>query len=311
MPDTVRAAMRPVIGQTAGKTVREIPAEPALPAATQARSRRRLARAQRWAALAVVLAVCACAVLAEWLSPFDPVAIALADTFQPPSLAHWMGTDQLGRDILSRVIHGARVSLAIALIVVTLAGVLGTLLGVVAGYLGGVADAFIMRLTDMQLAFPAVILALVLAGVIGVNMSNLVVVLTLANWARFARITRGEVLSLKSREYVLLVRLAGAGPAWVMLRHIVPGIAGIFVVLATLDIGSVIILEATMSFLGLGVQPPAASWGSMIAEGRGQLSTAWWVCVMPGAVLIVTVLAVNLLGDALRGKLNPVIPQTW
>jgi len=291
--------------------IREVPAEPVLSVAPHKRSGRRAARLQKWAALIVVIMVCACAVFTEWLAPFDPVAITLSDTFSPPSAAHWMGTDQLGRDILSRAMYGARISLAIALVVVTLAGVLGTLLGVIAGYVGGAADAVIMRLTDMQLAFPAVILALVLAGVIGVNMTNLVVVLTLANWARFARVIRGEVLSLKTREFVLLARLSGAGPWWVMRRHIVPNIAGTFVVLVTLDIGSVIILEATLSFLGLGVQPPMASWGSMIAEGRGQLSNAWWVCVMPGAVLIATVLGANLLGDVLREKLNPVIPETW
>lgn len=291
--------------------VREVPAEPVLPEAPPRRSRRHGARLQRWLAIAIMLVVVACALFTEWLAPADPVAISLSETFAPPSAAHWMGTDQLGRDIVSRAMYGARISLAIALIVVAAAGVTGTLLGVVAGYLGGAVDALIMRLADMQLAFPAVILALVLAGVIGVNMTNLVLVLMLANWARFARVVRGEVLSLRTREYVLLARLAGAGPWWVMRRHIVPNIVGTFVVLATLDIGSVIILEATLSFLGLGVQPPLASWGSMIAEGRGHLSNAWWVCVMPGAVLIATVLAANLLGDALREKLNPVIPETW
>jgi peptide/nickel transport system permease protein len=306
MPDTVTSS--PHIVPLA---IREVPAEPVLAGTPHKRTARRAASLQKWLAFTVVIVVCACALFTEWLAPFDPVAIALSDTFSAPAVTHWMGTDQLGRDILSRAMFGARVSLAIALIVVTLAGVLGTLLGVIAGYVGGTLDALIMRLADMQLAFPAVILALVLAGVIGVNMTNLVVVLTLANWARFARVIRGEVLSLKTREFVLLARLSGAGPWWVMRKHIVPNIAGTFVVLATLDIGSVIILEATLSFLGLGVQPPMASWGSMIAEGRGQLSTAWWVCVMPGAVLIATVLAANLLGDLLREKLNPVIPETW
>src|SRR5450830_1910164 len=236
----------------------------------------------------------------------------------PPRSRRWLGKSQLALaalvfagELLSRVMHGARVSLLISAIVVSLAGVLGTLLGVLAGYVGGVIDAVVMRLVDMQLAFSAVILALVLSGAIGVNMSNLVIVLTLANWARFARITRGEVLSLKSRDFVLLARLAGASPGWIMLRHIVPNIAGTLVVLATLDAGSVIILEATLSFLGLGVQPPTPSWGSMIAEGRGHLSTAWWVCVAPGAVLILTVLAANLLGDELRDRINPILPQTW
>lgn len=306
MPDTV-----PVRIHNVGSGIREIPAEPVLAPAPRQRSRHWSARIHKGLATVIILAICVSAVFTEWLAPFDPAAISLSETFAPPSSLHWMGTDQLGRDILSRAMYGARVSLVIALIVVTAAGVLGTLLGVVAGYVGRAVDAVIMRLTDMQLAFPAVILALVLAGVIGVNMTNLVIVLMLANWARFARVARGEVLSLRTREFVLLARLAGAGPWWIMRRHIVPNLLGTFVVLATLDIGSVIVLEATLSFLGLGVQPPLASWGSMIAEGRGHLSNAWWVCVMPGAVLIFTVLAANLLGDALREKLNPVIPETW
>lgn len=291
--------------------IRELPAEPITVPSAPRRSRRIAARVQKWLAIIALLTVCVCAVLAPVLTPFDPVAISLADTFQPPSATHWMGTDPLGRDILSRVMAGASVSLSVALIVVSLAGVIGTTLGVVAGYLGGAADAVIMRLTDMQLAFPAVILALVLAGVIGVDMTNLVIVLTLANWARFARVTRGEVLSLKTREFVLLARLAGAGTGWILRRHIVPNLFGTLIVLATLDLGSVIVLEATLSFLGLGVQPPLASWGSMIAEGRSHLSNAWWICVLPGLVLIVTVLAANQLGDVLREKLNPVIPETW
>lgn len=286
-------------------------AEPLQGGRTLARSTRRLARFQLGIALAVFAAILAAALFAPWLAPADPTAISLGETFLAPSAAHWFGTDQLGRDILSRAIHGASISLFIAACAVLLAGGLGTALGIVGGYFGGAVDALVMRLADIQLAFPAVILALVLSGAIGVNIGNLILVLTLANWARFARVTRGEVLSLKSRDFVLLSRLAGASRPWIMLRHVAPNIVGTFVVLATLDVGSVIVLEATLSFLGLGIQPPTPSWGGMIAEGRGYLSNAWWVCVMPGAVLIVTVLAANLLGDALRDRLNPVVPETW
>lgn len=287
------------------------PAEPLQGARTLARSTRRLARAQLGLALAVFAVIAAAAVFAPWLAPYDPTAISLSDTFLAPSAAHWFGTDQLGRDILSRAIHGATISLFIAACAVLLAGGFGTMLGILGGYFAGVVDAVVMRLADIQLAFPAVILALVLSGAIGVNIANLILVLSLANWARFARVTRGEVLSLKSRDFVLLARLAGASRLWIMLRHIAPNIVGTFVVLATLDVGSVIVLESTLSFLGLGIQPPTPSWGGMIAEGRGFLSNAWWVCVLPGAVLIVAVLAANLLGDALRDRLNPVIPATW
>ncbi|HVR49357.1 MAG TPA: ABC transporter permease [Pseudorhodoferax sp.] len=289
----------------------ETPAEPTFAGGAPARSRRRLAQVQLALACAVFGLALGAALFSPWVTPFDPVAISLSDTFLPPSATHWFGTDQLGRDILSRAIAGARISLFIAACAVLLAGVLGTALGLVGGYLGGAVDAVVMRLADMQLAFPAVILALVLSGAIGVNLANLILVLTLANWARFARVVRGEVLSLKSRDFVLLARLAGASPLWIMLRHIAPNIVGTFVVLATLDVGSVIILEATLSFLGLGIQPPTPSWGAMIAEGRGFLSSAWWVCVAPGAVLIATVLAANLLGDALRDRLNTAIPESW
>ncbi len=289
----------------------QTPPEPVGVAAAPLRSRRRAARLQLGLASAVLVVVALAALAGDAVAPFDPLAISLSDTFLPPSATHLFGTDPLGRDVLSRAIAGARVSLFIAACAVLLAGCVGTALGVAAGYSGGVVDAAVMRLADMQLAFPAIILALVLSGAIGVNLFNLVLVLTMANWARFARVIRGEVLSLKSRDFVLLARLAGASPPWIMLRHLFPNIAGTFVVLATLDVGSVIILESTLSFLGLGIQPPTPSWGSMIADGRGHLSGAWWVCVAPGGVLIATVLAANLLGDALRDRLNTSVPESW
>lgn len=255
--------------------------------------------------------VVAAALLAPWVAPADPNAIALGNSLAAPSPAHLFGADQLGRDVLSRAIHGARVSLLIAAATVLLAGGLGGVLGLVAGFAGGRTDAVVMRLADMQLAFPAVILAMALAGAVGIDTGLLVVVLASANWARFARVVRSEALSLKTREFVLLARLAGASPVWIAWRHVAPHLAGTFVVLATLDVGSVIVLEATLSFLGLGVQPPAPSWGAMIAEGRGFLETAWWISVMPGLLLVVTVLSANTLGDALRDWLNPSLPEQW
>jgi peptide/nickel transport system permease protein len=171
-------------------------------------------------------------------------------------------------------------------------------------------DTIVTRLADMQLAFPAVILAMVLAGAIGVNLFNLILLLALAHWARFARVTRGEVLSLRTRDFIVLAQLADVPRVRIMLIHIVPNILGTFLVLATLDIGSVMILEATLSFLGLGVQPPLPSWGSMIAEGRGFLDTAWWVCAAPGLFLVFTVLTANLFGDALRDRINPLMPES-
>lgn len=275
------------------------------------RSSRWLAHTQFWIALLVFLTVLACAVFAQWIAPFDALSIAPGNSFLAPSSLHWFGTDQLGRDVYSRVVQSAQITLFIATSVVAVAGVAGSLLGIAAGYFGGITDAVVMRLADLQLALPAVILAMVLAGVVEASLGNLVVVLALSSWARFARVIRGEVLSLRTRDFVLLARLAGASRTRIMLRHLAPGVLGTFIVLATLDAGTIVLFEATLSFLGLGVQAPLISWGGMIAEGRGFLNNAWWVCVFPGVVLIATVLALNVLGDALRDRLNPVIPQTW
>jgi peptide/nickel transport system permease protein len=251
------------------------------------------------------------ALLPGLLSPYDPNAISLSNTLQAPNSTHLLGTDQLGRDILSRVIWGSQVSIFVAFCAVVLAGIFGTLLGVTAGYMGGVVDSIAMRIADIQLALPAVILALVLVGAIGFSIFNLILILSLANWARFARVTRSEALSLRQRDFVLLAHLAGASSMRIIWRHIIPNVANTFIVLATLDVGIIIILEATLSFLGLGVQPPTPSWGAMIADGRGYLERAWWICGVPGLVLMCAVLSANLLGDALRDRLSPSMSQAW
>lgn len=287
------------------------PAEVSVPV-PQTRARRRLWRdVQLWVCLALAVALIVVALVPQWLAPYDPNAISLSDILKPPSAAHWFGTDQLGRDLLSRVIWGSQISLYVAFCAVLIAGIFGSLFGIAAGYLGGWVDAVAMRIADIQLALPAVILALVLVGAIGFSVFNLVIVLSLANWARFARVTRAEALSLRSRDFVLLAKLAGASRFRVMFAHIVPNVVNTFIVLATLDIGTIIILEATLSFLGLGVQPPTPSWGAMIADGRGYLETAWWICGIPGMVLMVTVLLANQLGDALRDRLSPTMSRGW
>jgi peptide/nickel transport system permease protein len=290
-----------------------VPAEPRLaPAGASAiGAGRLLGRAQILLACALLGAIVLCAVFAPWLMPYDPNAIALDATLKAPSAAHWFGTDQLGRDLLSRAMLGARVSLTIAISAVLVAGVAGTLLGITAGHLGGAVDAIVMRLADIQLALPALILALVLVGAIGFGIFNLVLVLSLANWARFARVVRSEALTLRERDFVTLARLAGASRSRIIFRHIAPNVINTFIVLATLDIGSIIVLEATLSFVGLGVQPPTPSWGSMMADGRGYLEGAWWICVMPGLALMATVLSANLLGDALRDRFNPAMARKW
>lgn len=268
-------------------------------------------RIQLFFAAAIGIVLVALALFPGSFAPHDPAAISLSATLKPPSAEHWFGTDQLGRDLLSRVIWGSQVSLFVAFCAVAVAGVFGGLFGIAAGYLGGVIDSVAMRIADIQLALPAVILALVLVGAIGFSMFNLILVLSLANWARFARVTRSEALSLRQRDFVLLSRLAGASRVRIILQHIVPNVINTFIVLATLDVGIVIILEATLSFLGLGVQPPTASWGSMIADGRGYLETAWWICGIPGLVLMFAVLAANLLGDSLRDWLSPTLTRAW
>jgi peptide/nickel transport system permease protein len=251
------------------------------------------------------------AIFAAYVAPYDPNAISLGNALKPPSASNWFGTDQLGRDVLSRVIWGSQVSLFIALCAVFLAGMFGALVGVAAGYFGGIIDAVVMRCADVQFSLPAVILALVLVGAVGPSMTNLIIVLTLANWARFARVIRSEALSLRARDFVLLAKLGGASPIRIIAHHIVPNVINTFIVLATLDIGLIIILEATLSFLGLGVQPPDPSWGTMIADGRGYLEQAWWISILPGCALMATVLSGNLLGDALRDRLNPTHIGRW
>ncbi|WJR76722.1 ABC transporter permease [Bradyrhizobium sp. NP1] len=275
------------------------------------RSSRWLGSLQVWVAIILLAIVFGSALLAVFVAPYDPNEIGLDRALQAPSVQHWFGTDQLGRDVLSRVIWGGQVSLFLAACAVALAGAFGTILGLVAGYFGGVVDRAVMWIADVQFSLPAVILALVLVGAVGPSFTNIVVVLSLANWARFTRVIRSEALSLKSRDFVLLAKLGGASPLRIIAHHILPNVLGTFIVLATLDVGLIIILEATLSFLGLGVQPPDPSWGTMIADGRGYLERAWWISVFPGLALMATVLSGNLLGDALRDRLNPSLRRRW
>ncbi|MBN8992115.1 MAG: ABC transporter permease [Rhizobiales bacterium] len=295
---------RPVLQRTGAK-------DRTLAASASERSSRWLASLQIWVAIILLAIVFGSALLAAFVTPYDPNEIGLDKALQAPSVQHWFGTDQLGRDVLSRVIWGGQVSLFLAACAVALAGAFGTLLGLVAGYFGGAVDRAVMWIADVQFSLPAVILALVLVGAVGPSFTNIVVVLSLANWARFARVIRSEALSLKSRDFVLLAKLGGASPLRIIAYHILPNVLGTFIVLATLDVGLIIILEATLSFLGLGVQPPDPSWGTMIADGRGYLERAWWISVFPGLALMATVLSGNLLGDALRDRLNPSQRRRW
>lgn len=275
---------------------------------------RGLTRGSGWLGL-VGLALIAVLVLLAAFGPLldlpDPTRTNLRARMMAPTIswlglgAHPLGTDQLGRDILSRIVAGSRVTLAVAGAAVILGGVVGTLLGLVAGYFGGWIDRILMRLADIQLAVPLMLLALMVIAALGPSLQNLVMVLALVSWVRYARIVRGQVLAVREREFVQSARAIGASARRIILRHILPNVLTPAVVVATLELARVIVLEAGLSFLGLGVQPPFASWGRMLAEGRTYIASAWWIITFPGLALMLTVLSVNLLGDWLRDHLDP------
>jgi peptide/nickel transport system permease protein len=274
------------------------------------------ARARRvpWAlivpAVPVVLAVLA-AVLAPWVAPHSPTESVLAARLKPPAwqqgaiAGNVLGTDLLGRDLLSRLIWGARISLLIALAATVLGAAVGSAVGLVAGYQRGWVDNVITKLIDVQLAFPFVLLAIAVVAVAGPSVPVLITVLAIGSWVGHARIVRGLVLSLREREYVQAAQALGAGTPRILLRHLVPEVLSVIVVLATFDVGRIIILESTLSFLGLGVQPPTPSWGSDLRDAAVYVRRAWWTAAFPGLAIMVVVLGVNLLGDALRDILDP------
>jgi len=261
--------------------------------------------------LVIILGLIVIAVFADYLAPYDPVTGTLGDRLIPPfwqaggSTAHLLGTDVLGRDTLSRLIYGARSSLTVAVVAILVAGSIGSLLGIAAGYLGGWVDALVMRAADLAFSFPTILLAMVLAVVFGASFFNIVVVISLVLWAEYARMARGESLKIKEMDYVALAQVAGCSKVSIMLRHILPNVASSLIVLATLQVGVVIILESSLSFLGVGLPPPTPTWGSMVAEGRSYVVSAWWLSLVPGAAILVTVLSFNLLGDTLTELINP------
>ncbi|WP_273835850.1 nickel transporter permease [Halococcus sp. PRR34] len=253
----------------------------------------------------VVFAMLVFAVFGPIVSPYGPAEQDLLSRLQPPSLAHPLGTDQLGRDVLTRLSHGARLSLGIAIAVTTVRLVVGTVVGLVAGYAGGWVDEALMRLVDTLLAFPGIVLALVIAGVLGPSLVNVMLALAVVGWASYARLIRSSVLSVREREFVTASRLVGRSRIHVTARHLLPNVVAPVVVLGTLDIGGVILGTAGLSFLGLGAQPPTAEWGTMLASGRPYLRQAWWLVNAPGGCIMLTVLGFNLLGDSLRDRLSP------
>ncbi len=259
------------------------------------------------AGFVIIVVLYLVAFLAPLVSPYDPLAQGDLTTtsYLAPGVSHLLGTDQFGRDILSRIIYGARISLAVGFIAVAIAVVLGTLLGAVAGYLGGKVDALIMRFTDMVMAFPRLVLLIMIIALFKPSLLLIILVLGLTQWPGTARLVRGEVLSLREQEYIQAARALGFGRARIILRHLIPNVLAPVIVAATLGIGNTIVLEAGLSFLGMGVQPPTPSWGTLVADGRQNLIGAWWVATFPGLAVVVTVLAFNLVGDGLRDALDP------
>ncbi|MBO9386316.1 MAG: ABC transporter permease [Thermomicrobium sp.] len=239
------------------------------------------------------------------LAPHDPIQPNVALKLQPPSSTYWFGTDELGRDVFSRVLSGAKYSLGIACIILSIAVVVGTLVGLIAGYVGGLVDELLMRLTDLFLAFPALVLAMAIAATLGRNLQNTVIALTVVYWPWYARLVRGQVLWLKEREFIEAARAIGASPWRIVGRHILPNTLAVIIVQLTLDVGYAVLATSGLSFLGLGAQPPTPEWGTMIAGARTFFRDAWWYMTFPGLALTLTVLGFNLLGDGLRDFLDP------
>jgi peptide/nickel transport system permease protein len=257
------------------------------------------------AGLILVLGLFAVAVLAHWLAPYDPTLINLKEVLKPPSPAHLLGTDTLGRDVLSRVIYGARISLLVGFVAVGLATLIGVLVGALAGYYGGVVDAVLMRLVDLMLCFPTLFLILAVIAVLGPSIWNIMVVIGVTGWMGVARLVRAEFLSLREREFVVAARALGASDARLIWRHLLPNALTPVMVSATLGVAGAILTESALSFLGLGVQAPTPSWGNILTMGKDNLEIAWWLSVFPGLAILVTVMSYNLLGEGIREAIDP------
>ena len=277
--------------------------------------RRRRLRLIPWVPGLILLALCAVALLAPLIAPYPPLQGSLGDKLLPPAWlaggawSHPLGTDLLGRDILSRLFYGARTSLGVAAIAVLVSGTIGTSVGLISGYFGGALDAFLMRLTDVALSLPLILVAIVLVAALGTSFTNVVLVIVLLLWPRYARQIRGETLALRERDFVALARIANCSHFRIIRRHILPNVFPTLLVLVTLQSGYVVLLESTLSFLGAGIPPSTPAWGLMISEGRTVMESAWWVVMWPGLAILALVLSGNLLGDWLRDRLDPTLSR--
>ena len=251
------------------------------------------------------------AVFAPQIAPHDPLKGSLSKRLKPPvwaqggSIEYPLGTDKMGRDILSRIIYGSRVSLMVSFMAIFVSGSIGTTLGLISGYFGGKLDALIMRLVDISSSLPTILIALVLVSAVGSGFGPVITVIAVLYWARYARLVRAETLSIKEQDFIARARVAGASHTRMMARYVFPNVVNSLVVLATLQVGAVILLESTLSFLGVGIPRPTPAWGVMVADGRELIVTAWWVAMFPGVAIMLTVLALNLFGDWLRDHLDP------
>jgi peptide/nickel transport system permease protein len=265
--------------------------------------------------LVIVAALVFCALLAPLLAPHSPLEGSLGERLVAPigmegaKAGHLLGTDRHGRDTLSRLLYGARISLAVSVVGIALTGTLGSFIGLLAGFLGGWVDTLLMRLVDISLSLPGILIAVLLSVVFEPSFTNVIIVVVFLLWPSYARLVRGETLGLKQQEFVSLARVAGCSSLTIMFRHIVPNLAPSILVLATLHVGYVIVLEAALSFLGVGIPPPTPSWGVMVAEGRGLIEQAWWISILPGIAILATVLSLNILGDWVRDRLDPKLRQ--
>lgn len=282
-------------------------AQPVLPSVSRRRNLlQRLSKSKVAMVGLLVLAVLAfVALAAPLISPYEPNAVAPRDALQPPSSTHLFGTDQYGRDVFSRVLYGARISLMVGFISVSIAVVAGTVMGLISGYYGRWVDTSVMRFVDIMLAFPGILLALALVSILGPSLPNLMIAVGISSVPAYARLVRGSVLSAKENVYVDAARVVGCSDAVIMRRHVLPNVVAPVIVLATLGVAAAILWAAALSFLGLGSQPPTPEWGRMLSEGRNYLREQWWIATFPGVAIMITVLAMNLLGDGLRDTLDP------
>jgi peptide/nickel transport system permease protein len=255
--------------------------------------------------LVILLVLLALAALAPWLAPFDPLAVNLNNRLRPPDSVHWLGTDQLGRDIWSRIISGARITLLVVALVAVTAAPLGLLIGTIAGYFGGWVDSILMRITDIFLAFPRLILALAFVAALGPGIENAILAISLTAWPPYARIARAETLTVRNSDYIAAARLQGASNVRLIAGHIMPLCLSSLIVRVSLDMAGIILTAAGLGFLGLGAQPPSPEWGAMISTGRQYLLDQWWVATMPGLAIFIVSLGFNLIGDGLRDVLDP------